>query len=135
MPRTRKRRAKATANISPPETAENCLLKDYDDNVTKTLATAEHFVVNNPPSLMGMLYGDLPPSVVWKVLYLVNRQISSEEECTLLCLLTDYLAGECVDLGLLNPGHKYNTQTHVLLEEVANAWNNLLQQPRVFKGL
>ncbi|XP_061171982.1 uncharacterized protein LOC133181510 [Saccostrea echinata] len=133
MPRTRKWKAKTTTKTSPPETVENSLLKDYDDNIIRTLATAEDFVVNNPPSLMGMLYGDLPPSVVWKVLYLVNRQITSEEECTLLCLLTDYLAGECVDLGLLNPSNKYNTQTHVLLEEVANAWNNVLQQPRVFK--
>lgn len=67
--------------------------------------------------------------------YLVNRQVTLEERCTLLCMLTDYLAGECIALGLLDSSNKYNTQSFVLLEELASAWNYILQLTRVVEGM
>lgn len=67
--------------------------------------------------------------------YLINRQVTLEERCTLLCMLTDYLAGECVALGLLDSSNKYNTQSFVLLEELTSAWNYTLQQARIVEGM
>lgn len=65
MPRSRKRGVKKSAQTI---TDEENLYKTYEETFQKTKGVAENFVLDNPPSLLGMLYGDLPPSVVWKFL-------------------------------------------------------------------
>lgn len=68
MPRSRKRGLKKSKKSAPAITDEENLYKTYEDTFQETLDVAENFVLENPPSLLGMLYGDLPPSVVWKFL-------------------------------------------------------------------
>ncbi|KAK3096759.1 hypothetical protein FSP39_002998 [Pinctada imbricata] len=129
----KKPRAKETEIIQ----SENKLIENYNENICRALQTAIVAATEQySPSLMGMMYGDIIPAAVWKMMvetlynyFLCDRMTTDEERCTCLCLLTDYLSKECSSLGMLDSNSTATSllgPTNNVLKTLSTMWNNAL---------